>query len=122
MLKCNVEQINDIKVIVLEGQISVMERMVLKNILDKEKNNDQRKYILDLSNVFYIDSFGVAFFQNLLAGGTARRSLIIVSAKEYIRYVIRFNKLDKMMNIEIVLNMESAIKRFQNKNTEGQNG
>ncbi len=113
MLKYNIEQINDIRVLSLEGQVSVMERHQLKDILDKEEETQECKYILDLSRVFYIDSMGIGFIQKLVIGHNNPRKLIIVSSKEYINYVIRFNKIHKLINVFFLESIEKAVEKFR---------
>ncbi len=113
MLKHTIEQINDIRVIRLEGQVSVMERHPLKDILEKEEQTKEHKYILDLSHVFYIDSYGIGFIQNLVIAQHSSRKLIIVSSKEYINYVIRFNKIHKLINVFFMDSIETAVEKFR---------
>ncbi|OHD54196.1 MAG: hypothetical protein A2Y33_12895 [Spirochaetes bacterium GWF1_51_8] len=112
MLKYHVEQVNQVRIITLEGQLSIMEKDVLRGILDKEKDVKENEYILEFSQVFYIDSFGISFIQNILLGNSQKRKLIIVSDREYIRYVLRFNKLDKMMNVSFARNLEEGLGVF----------
>lgn len=113
MLKQTIEQINDIRVIRLEGQVSVMERHVLKEILEKEELTREHKYILDLSQVFYIDSYGIGFIQNLILSRQNSRQLIIVSSREYINYVIRFNKIHKLINVFFLDSIEAAVDKYR---------
>jgi anti-anti-sigma factor len=113
MLKYSVEQMNNIRIIIMEGQVAVNERNTLKKILENEKDVKEVFYILNLSQVFYIDSFGISFLQNLILGNDNRRKLIIVSEKEYINYVIRFNKLDKLMNVKFVGSISDAVRLFE---------
>lgn len=113
MLRYNVEQINDIRVISLEGQASVTERDVLQSLLEKEREIEDIYYILDLSHIFYIDSYGIGFLQNLIVTSKNRKNLIIVSDRDYIDYVIRFNKIDQMMNVKYLPTIEEALAKFK---------
>lgn len=113
MLRYRIEQINDIRILVVEGQISVSERDLLKNLLEKEKIVPESRYILDLSHVFYIDSYGISFIQNLILGADSKKRVTIVSDKDYINYVIRFNKIDKLLKVKFVSSMDDAIDRYR---------
>ena len=109
MLKYSIEQINKIRVLLFEGQISYMENEILKIIVTKEKEMKEVDYILDLSNVFYIDSYGISFLQNIILGSQNKRNLVIVSDRDYTAYIIRFNKLDKFYNVQVAKTIEEAI-------------
>ncbi len=113
MLRYHIEQINNIRVLVIEGQISVTERDILKTVLDKEKDVRDTNYILDLSHVFYIDSYGISFIQNIILGANGKKQVTIVSDKDYINYVIRFNKIDKLLKVKFVSSLEEAIDRYR---------
>jgi hypothetical protein len=80
--------------------------------MDKEKCLPDKNYILDLSRVFYIDSYGISFIQNIILGTEDRKNVIIVSDKDYINYVIRFNKIDKLLKVKFVPTLEGAIEKF----------
>ncbi|OHD59805.1 MAG: hypothetical protein A2014_12195 [Spirochaetes bacterium GWF1_49_6] len=109
MLKYHIEQVNQVRIITLEGQLSILEKDVLRSILEKEKDVKEFEYILEFSQVFYIDSFGISFIQKVLLGDENKRKLIIVSDRDYIRYVLRFNKLDMMMNVSFAKNLDEAL-------------
>jgi anti-anti-sigma factor len=116
MLKYHIEQVNQVRIITLEGQLSIQEKDILRNILEKEKKVKEFEYILEFSQVFYIDSFGISFIQKILLGDETKRKLVIVSDRDYIRYVLRFNKLDMMMNVSFAKNVDEALMIYDHAN------
>lgn len=113
MLRYEIREVNRIRVMRLSGQLSVTERTALRDILQKE-SFEADGLVVDMSQVFYIDSFGIYFLQNLLLKGSPKMKFAFVSNESYINYVLRFNKLDKMFEFEFVDTVENAVNRLQN--------
>ncbi|MCM8819653.1 MAG: STAS domain-containing protein, partial [Candidatus Omnitrophica bacterium] len=54
------EKINDVVVCILEGEININTSPNLRKIFDRLIKDNEKKVAIDLSNITYIDSSGLA--------------------------------------------------------------
>lgn len=105
------EQINDVVVCVMDGEINISNSPELRKFFDEVLKADVKKVIFDFSFVPYIDSSGLAtlieMFQRLKkVNGTLR----LCSMSEKIKNIFELTKLHKLF--EILDTREAALKDF----------
>ncbi|MCM8830806.1 MAG: STAS domain-containing protein [Candidatus Omnitrophica bacterium] len=105
------EKINDVVVCILEGEININTSPNLRKIFDRLIKDNEKKVAIDLSNITYIDSSGLATLIEMLQrlrkiGGKLR----LANMSEKIKNVFEITKLTKLF--EIFDTTEAALKDF----------
>jgi len=95
-----VEKINDVLVVDVEGQLIVGNRQELKQKLLEELQNGQRKFVVDFEKTGYIDSSGLGVLVSLSKkireqGGELR----LANLNEDLRTLFELTKLDTLFHI-----------------------
>ncbi|MDP8266575.1 MAG: STAS domain-containing protein [Candidatus Aceula meridiana] len=105
------EQINDVVVCVMDGEINISNSPELRKFFDDVLKTNTKKVIFDFSFVPYIDSSGLAtlieMFQRLKKVGGALR---LCSMSEKIKNIFELTKLTKLFDISET--RENALKDF----------
>ena len=95
-----VEKINDVLVVDVEGQLIVGNRQELKQKLLEELQNGQLKFVVDFEKTGYIDSSGLGVLVSLSKkireqGGELR----LANLNEDLRTLFELTKLDTLFHI-----------------------
>lgn len=109
MVKFEISQVNRFRIIKCRGQMSYLEKLEIDNLLNQEKKLSDLNYVLELNDVYYIDSYGISLIQKLAALKDKSINLFIVVDKDYIDYILRFTKIDLYPLIKIVSSMQEVI-------------
>ena len=106
-----VEKVKDVSVVILEGEINVNNASELRAALKKLVDEGSRKISVDLENVSFIDSSGLAVLieavQNL---EPLKGELRLCHVNASIQGIFRITKIHKLINIYD--NRELALKGF----------
>ncbi len=110
-MKIAQEKHNDVVVCILDGEIDINTSPELRKACEVLSKNNEKKVLMDLSGVTYIDSSGLAtlieMFQRLKKiGGRLRLS----NLNEKVRNVFEITKLYKLF--EIFDTRDSALREF----------
>ena len=110
-MKIRDEKINDATLCILEGEINISTSPELRKACDVLIKNNEKKVLMDLSEVSYIDSSGLATLIEMLqrlkkTGGRLRLS----NMNDKIKSVFEITKLYKLF--EIFDTRDSALKDF----------
>ena len=94
------ERLGDVLVCALEGEVNISTSPELRKTFEGIIKNDEKKVLIDFSNVGYIDSSGLATLIEMLqrlkkSGG----KLSFCSMSEKVKNVFEITKLDKLFSI-----------------------
>jgi anti-sigma B factor antagonist len=95
-----VEKVNDVLVVDVEGQLIVGNRQELKQKVLEELENGERKFVVDFERTGYIDSSGLGVLVSLSKkireqGGELR----LANLNEDLRTLFELTKLDTLFKI-----------------------
>jgi anti-sigma B factor antagonist len=95
-----VEKVNDVLVVDVEGQLIVGNRQELKQKVLEELENGERKFVVDFEKTGYIDSSGLGVLVSLSKkirehGGELR----LANLNEDLRTLFELTKLDTLFQI-----------------------
>jgi anti-sigma B factor antagonist len=95
-----VEKVNDVLVVDVEGQLIVGNRQELKQKVLEELENGERKFVVDFEKTGYIDSSGLGVLVSLSKkireqGGELR----LANLNEDLRTLFELTKLDTLFHI-----------------------
>lgn len=105
------EKCNDVAICALEGEININNSPDLRKVFDEFIKRNEKKVLIDFTNVTYIDSSGLATLIEMLQrmkkiGGRMRFS----NMDQKVKNIFEITKLHKLF--EIFDNRESAIQGF----------
>jgi len=110
-LDIKAEKINDVTVVMLDGEVNVSNSMSVRAFLKKLMDQGGRKFSVDLQKVTFIDSSGLAVLieavQNLEA---VKGQLRLCHVNANIQGIFQITKIHKLINI--YENRELALKDF----------
>src|SRR5436309_4499556 len=89
----------DIVVLEFTGRIMMGEEsQAVEKLVDDQLRQDERKIIIDLSGVDYIDSTGLGVIAHCFSAATrARGRLVVAGASGQVRHGLRTTKLDDIL-------------------------
>ena len=95
-----VEKVNDVTVVDVEGQLIVGNRQELKQKVLEELDNGERKFVVDFEKTGYIDSSGLGVLVSLSKkvreqGGELR----LANLNEDLKTLFELTKLDTLFHI-----------------------
>jgi len=110
-VKISEEKLNDVAICILEGEVNISNSPELRKAFDGIIKRQDKKVLVDFSNVSYIDSSGLAtlieMFQRLKKIGGALR---FSNLDQKVKNVFEVTKLHKLF--EIFDAREAALKDF----------
>ena len=110
-MKISEEKLNDVAICILEGEVNIGNSPELRKAFDGIIKRQDKKVLVDFSNVSYIDSSGLAtlieMFQRLKKIGGALR---FSNLDQKVKNVFEVTKLHKLF--EIFDAREAALKDF----------
>ena len=110
-MKISEEKLNDVAICILEGEVNISNSPELRKAFDGIIKRQDKKVLVDFSNVSYIDSSGLAtlieMFQRLKKIGGALR---FSNLDQKVKNVFEVTKLHKLF--EIFDAREAALKDF----------
>lgn len=100
VLNVSVRNQDNLTVIDLSGEISVMAEEALNRAYDEAVRTSSSTILLNFSSVDYINSTGIALILNLLVkAGRAHRKLAAYGLSDHYREIFRITRLSDFMRI-----------------------
>jgi len=105
------KKIGDILVCSINGEINMNNSPELRKLFDKCINDEEKKIVIDFSNVGYIDSSGLATLIEMLQRlNKYQGRLRLCNMSEKIKSIFQITKLEKLF--DICATQEEALKGF----------
>ncbi len=102
---------DDVVILYLKGRLDALSAQDLKNIVKKSVNSNNRFFIIDLSEIDFIDSSGLGSLISSLRFVTRVGGDIFISnPNKSIKYILDITRLTKVFNI--FNSIQDALKYF----------
>jgi serine/threonine-protein kinase RsbW len=110
-MQAQVEKVNDVAVLALEGEINVTNSMKLRETFIKTVNEGMNKFLADFEKVTFIDSSGLAVLIEMVKRLKENNGrLILCNVNVKIKGLFEITKVHKL--IDIYENRETALAAF----------